>query len=95
MKTTDKEIEKACKELDHSKFTIKIPIEIDALILMAVHGACCLGLRHPQFLGPSRKLVLQFVEAAERKMVEIGLIQQKHVDLIHKVEQEEREALKL
>jgi hypothetical protein len=93
--TTDEEIRHAYNEIDPTKFDIKICLELPALQLMAVHGAICLGLRHPNLKAPSRAIILEFVAATESAMVHCGLISQKHVALIHKVEQEETEKLEV
>jgi hypothetical protein len=67
----------------------EIPLIIDGLSLMAIHGACCLALRHPGWTGPSRKLVLDFVDKAEKSLKEIGAFNDEDIELIHRVEQEE------
>ena len=75
--------------MDTSKLEIDIGIYVDGLHLIAVHGACCLALRHPAFTGPLRKLVLEFIEAAEWKLKQIGAINEEDIKEIHQVEQEE------
>lgn len=62
-------------------------VECPGLVWMAVHGACCLGLRHPGYTGPSRELVLNFVNALSEKMVETGVLTSDELAI---VEQEER-----
>ena len=66
-----------------------VPLFINGLSLLAVHGVCCLGLRHPDYTGPSRKLVLEFVKAAEDKLLEIGAITEEDIKEIHQVERDE------
>ena len=93
MKISDEEIECAQKELDGSRLGDMVDFKISLLQLMAVHGAICLGLRHPQMKGPSRAIILQFVKTAEDKFVESGLMKPEHIRIIHAVEEEETEKM--
>jgi hypothetical protein len=63
-----------------------ITIKVDALTLMAAHGNICLGLRHPQNNGFSRKLVEEFVSTIEKKLIECGLLNEEDIGEIHQVE---------
>lgn len=91
MKITDEEIKEALQELNASKFEARFQFELTGLQLLAVHGSCCLALRHPDFNGPSRSLVLKFTEKAEEIMVREGLMPRHHLEIIHAVEAEETE----
>lgn len=41
---------------------------------MAMHGALCLALRHPQFRGPSRELVVSTVKQLGKYLVDNGIL---------------------
>ncbi len=66
-----------------------IDLTIDGLYAMAVHGSLRLALRHPAFTGPSRELVLHFVDELEKAMKAKGIFTDRDVKAIHKVENEE------
>lgn len=51
-----------------------IPLQANYLTLMAVHGALCLALRHPQFKGPSRQLVVAFTKSLGEWLVHEGIL---------------------
>lgn len=67
-------------------------IEASFLHWMAVHGSLCLAMRHPQYTGSSRELVLEMVETIEVIFLKEGM-PKAELDYIHKVEQ--KETLKL
>ena len=67
----------------------QIEIEADAFTWMTVHGNLCLGLRHPNNTGPSRKIVENFVEALEAMLVKSGLLSEEDVVSIHQVERQQ------
>lgn len=52
----------------------EVTIKLDVLTLMAVHGNLLLALRHPQNIGESRHLVVEFVKQAGKQLVIIGAI---------------------
>lgn len=72
--------------MDSEKLVKIIPMRMDGLTLLALHGACCLGLRHPEFKGPSRNIVLKFVNMAEGRLIGIGALNKKDVRNIHRTE---------
>lgn len=67
--------------------TLPFPIETSGLTWMAVHGVICLGLRHPQFVGPSRMLVLNFVRELGRQLVEHDVLTGEELSLVERTEQ--------
>jgi len=75
--------------MNFEKFLTNISMQISGVHLMAVHGACCLALRHPDWNGESRKYVLEFVAAAEASLKEKGILTEKDIVYLHQVEQEE------
>lgn len=72
--------------MNSEKLDTIIPMRMDGLTLLALHGACCLGLRHPEFKGPSRNIVLKFVNMAEGRLIGIGALSKEDVRQIHRVE---------
>jgi hypothetical protein len=64
-------------------------ITIEGTYAMAVHGALCLGLRHPAFTGPSRRLVLHIVYELEKAMKAEDILDDRDIQMIHQVENEE------
>lgn len=66
-----------------------IDMKISALHLMAIHGNLCLALRHPGNNGPSRKLIIEFVNSIENKLKDIGMFTDEDIKLMHQVEEEE------
>jgi hypothetical protein len=51
-----------------------VPINTNILQSMAVHGALCLALRHPQYKGSSRKLVVEFTQSLGEWLVGAGAL---------------------
>lgn len=55
-----------------------LPVNTNTLTLMAVHGALCLALRHPQFNGKkhglSRKMVVEFTKSLGEWLVHAGAL---------------------
>jgi hypothetical protein len=64
-------------------------VETNGLTWMAVHGAICLGCRHPHYVGPSRILVVAFVRELGQRLVEAGVLTKDEVQMIERLEQEE------
>jgi hypothetical protein len=64
-------------------------IESPGLVWMAVHGAICLGLRHPAHVGPSRELVVNFVKALGQELVEWNVLTALELAEVERVEQQE------
>jgi hypothetical protein len=67
---------------------------VDASLLdwVAVHGCMCLGLRQPDSCGPSRELMLQFLERLGVLLVERGMMTRAELDSAMQVEREVRMA---
>ena len=74
---------------DKEKLCKIIELQMSALHLIAIHGNVCLGLRYPNNKGPNRKLALEFLNYAESKLKEDGIIDDFDIELIHNVEREE------
>ena len=51
-----------------------IPVTTNTLTAMAVHGALCLALRHPQFRGQSREFVVEFTKSLGEWLVTAGAL---------------------
>ncbi len=75
--------------MDWTKEKEQITITAPALTLLAVHGNLLLSLRHPANNGPSRKLVIEFIDMIEKKLIEVGLLDTLTVFISKKVEEEE------
>ena len=59
---------------DVTKATVELPVHAPLLTWMAVHGVLCLGLRHPEMNGPSRRIVEDFVRQLGQALVANGLL---------------------
>lgn len=67
-----------------------VPLEINLLSLMAIHGLLCLALRHPKITeGTVRSIGLKFIEDAGRMLVRGGLLTEEELEEVHRVEEEE------
>jgi len=75
--------------VDYNNENVLLQINLPALHLMALHGYICLGLRHPKTTGPSRDIVLHYIDVFETLLLNSGLLDEDDVRLIHKVEMEE------
>ena len=64
-------------------------VETNGLTWMAVHGAICLGLRHPGYRGPSRALILNFALELGRRLVDAGVLTAEELVLVERTEQQE------
>ena len=51
-----------------------LPVTTNTLTAMAVHGALCLALRHPQFKGQSRQMVVEFTKSLGEWLVTAGAL---------------------
>jgi hypothetical protein len=51
-----------------------IPLKANYLTLMAVHGALCLALRHPEFKGSVREIVVAFTQCLGKWLVDGGIL---------------------
>ena len=60
-----------------------IDLTIDGLYAWAVYGALCLGLRHPAFTGPSRELVLHFINELEKAMKAKNILNDREIWMFH------------
>jgi len=56
---------------------------------VAIHGNLCLALRHPNNVGDSRKLVLNFVKDLGKFLVDCKIFTESQLEAIEKVEIEE------
>jgi hypothetical protein len=61
------------------------------LAWMAVHGNLQLALRHPRNTGPSREIMVEFVERLGVALVDWGILSEAELELSKRVE---REAMK-
>lgn len=53
-----------------------------------VHGNLCLGLRHPENVGPSRDLMVRFVKRLGKLLVEWDVLTQEQLEYAQRTEQE-------
>ncbi|MFZ2149252.1 MAG: hypothetical protein WAV28_18730 [Sedimentisphaerales bacterium] len=67
----------------------KVTITFSAIEWFALHGNACLGLRHPQNTGFSRRLCEDALQKLERKLYNAGLLTQTEIDYIHHTECQE------
>jgi hypothetical protein len=74
---------------DKEKLCEIIELQMSAFHLLAIHGNVCLGLRHPKNTGPNRQLAIEFINYAESKLKAAGIINDKDIKRIHKLEQKE------
>jgi len=71
------------------KLNRKAAISTPLLTWVAIHGNLCLALRHPENVGDSRKLVLNFVKELGRFLVKSGIFTEAQLEAMEKVEIEE------
>jgi hypothetical protein len=74
---------------DNQKLCKIIELQMSAFHLLVIHGNVCLGLRHPKNTGLNRKLAIEFINYAEAKLKEAGIINDKDIKRIHKLERKE------
>ncbi len=67
----------------------EVLIKVNVLTLLAVHGNLCLALRHPQNLGESRDLVLNFCKQIGEELVLLGALTPEQLKDAYKEESEE------
>lgn len=66
-----------------------IPISTNTLTAMAVHGALCLALRHPNFRGRTRKFVIEFTKSLGEWLVTAGALAPEQLAAAEQLEAEE------
>jgi hypothetical protein len=49
-------------------------IETNGITWLAVHGVLSLGLRHPDYTGPSREIVASFIQELGFRLIEWGVL---------------------
>ena len=68
---------------------VTIPLTISRIGLMALHGSLCLALRHPQFTGPSREIVINATKQIGKYLVDTGILTAQQLSEAEKLEAEE------
>jgi hypothetical protein len=66
-----------------------IHLSISYLDLMAMHGALCLALRHPQFTGPTRAMIVTAVKEIGKGLVNAGILTPEQLAETQRIEAEE------
>jgi hypothetical protein len=66
-----------------------VPVNTNMLQAMAVHGALCLALRHPQFKGRSRQFVVDFTKSLGEWLVHAGALTPDQLVAAQQLEAEE------
>lgn len=66
-----------------------LSVETSGLVWMAVMGVLCLGLRHPQYVGPSRQMVAEFTDELGRRLVGAGVLTPVELAAVNRQEQTE------
>lgn len=77
------------KGKDFLEMEVTIPLRISWISLLALHGALCLALRHPQFRGPSRGLVVNATQQIGKYLVDNGLLTPEQLAEAQQLEAEE------
>ncbi len=67
----------------------KVTIELDVITLLAVHGNLLLALRHPQNIGISRDIVLNFCKETGEQLVLLKAITPEQLKDAYRLESEE------
>lgn len=67
-----------------------IPVTTNTLTAMAVHGALCLALRHPNFKGRSKQLVDEFKKSLGEWLVHAGALTPEQLRIAEELEAKER-----
>ena len=75
--------------MNSEKVEEPITITRRALDWLAVHGNVCLGLRHPNNIGPSRAMVEKFLADLEAELLACGLLSPADIAEIHQLERQE------
>lgn len=68
---------------------VTIPLITSRISILAMHGALCLALRHPQFIGPSRQLVVNITKQLGKYLVDEGLLTPEQLQEAQQLEAEE------
>jgi hypothetical protein len=71
-----------------SNATKRVCLDLSILDLIAIHGNICLGLRHPDNTGPTRKIAENVISTIEKIFQDTGM-ENDVIAEIHKVEAEE------
>jgi hypothetical protein len=66
----------------------EVTINLNVITLMAVHGNLLLALRHPQNIGESRDLVIDFVKQIGEELVLLGAMAPEQLKEAYRVESE-------
>lgn len=66
----------------------EVTINLNVITLMAVHGNLLLALRHPQNIGESRDLVIDFLKQIGEELVLLGAMAPEQLKMAYKVESE-------
>lgn len=66
----------------------EVTINLNVITLMAVHGNLLLALRHPQNIGESRDLVIDFCKQIGEELVLLGAMAPEQLKLAYTVESE-------
>jgi hypothetical protein len=64
-------------------------VEADMLTWMGVHGCVLLALKHPEYTGPSRKIVERFVDGIGKLLVQAGIFSQEEYDALMAADREQ------
>lgn len=64
----------------------EVTINLNVITLMAVHGNLLLSLRHPQNIGESRDLVIDFVKQIGEELVILGAMAPEQLKMAYTVE---------
>jgi len=74
---------------DWQRLNKKAAISVPLITWVAIHGNLCLALRHPENVGDSRKLVLNFVKELGQFLVHCKVFTKSQLEAMEKVEIEE------
>jgi len=75
---------------DISKLSDTVEINAALCKWMAIHGALCLALRHPEMGASVREVLLECVAKLEALFLGTGLLTPEEIAEIHRVEVEAR-----
>jgi hypothetical protein len=84
MGESEDELRKKAEWLAKTDGTVKANL----LTWITVHGNLCLALRHPQNIGSSRKLAVEFTKALGKALVEWGALTPEQLEETEKLEAE-------
>ena len=66
----------------------EVTINLNVITLMAVHGNLLLALRHPQNIGESRDLIIDFCKQIGEELVLLGAMAPEQLNEAYRVESE-------